>query len=333
MIRNAIGALLILLLLGGCKERPRPPDGSVRGIALGLFASDPRYDYGALLAEIAAEGATDVLLVVQWDQEDVGSELLSSEPAGLARTLGEARRLGLRSSVMPIVRVHQRAAHEWRGQLRPRDGATRWFRTYQRLLTELARTAQEGGAIRLGIGSELSTLEPYEQEWREAIREVRRVFSGRLFYSLNWDALDGTPFLDAVDEIGVAAYFNLSGPTVRPNQAALVRAWEGPRARLRELRSRYGGKPLVFTELGYPSLSTAAWHPWDDAAESARLDPELQQTLYEAFCETFSGKGRGEIGGFFAWNWFGFGGPTDRGYTPRGKPAAASLRRCLAGFR
>lgn len=333
MIRKLIGALLLLLLLGGCKERTRPADGSVRGIALGLFASEPHYDYGVLLAEIAAEGATDVLLVVQWEQQDVGSDTLASEQRGLARTLSQARGLGLRSSVMPIVRVRERAIHEWRGQLRPRHGAARWFQSYRRLLVALARTAQDGGAIRLGIGSELSTLEPYEQEWREALREVRRVFLGRVFYSLNWDALTGAPFLDAVDEIGVAAYFNLGVLGVRPNQEALLRAWEGPRARLRELRARYGGKPLLLTELGYPSLSTAAWHPWDDAAEPAELDPELQRTLYEAFCEAFSGEGRGEIGGFFAWNWFGFGGPTDRGYTPRGKPAAASLRRCLASFR
>lgn len=337
MIRNLIGTLLISLCVGlcvgGCRERARPADGSVRGIALGLFASEPHYDYGVLLAEIAAEGATDVLLVVQWDQEDVGSDALSGEQTGLARALSQARSLGLRSAVMPIVRVHKRAVHEWRGQLRPKDGAARWFRSYRRLLLDLARIAQDGGANRLGIGSELSTLEPYEQEWREAIREVRRVFSGRVFYSLNWDAMAGAPFLDAVDEIGVAAYFNLSGLAVRPNQAELVRAWEGPRARLRDLRARYGGKPLLFTELGYPSLSTAAWRPWDDAAESALLDPELQRTLYEAFCDAFSGKGRREISGFFAWNWFGFGGPTDRGYTPRGKPAAASLRKCLAEWR
>lgn len=336
MIRSLIGALLVLLSVGACRERGRPADGSVRGIALGLFATDPQYDYGVLLSEIADEGATDVLLVVQWDQEDLGSEVLvpaQTGQRGLARTLRTARRLGLRSALMPIVRVKNRAVHEWRGQLRPRDGAARWFQNYRRLLLDLARTAQEEGAIRLGIGSELSTLEPYEQEWRGVIREVRRVFFGRVFYSLNWDALGGTPFLDAVDEIGVAAYFNLSVPGVRPNQEALLHAWEGPRARLRELRARYGRKPLLFTELGYPALSTAAWRPWDDAAESARLDPELQKTLYEAFCESFSGTGRGEISGFFAWNWFGFGGPTDRGYTPRGKPAAASLRRCLKEWR
>lgn len=335
MIRSLLGVLLFLLSVSvaGCRERARPAGDSVRGIALGLFASEPHYDYGALLSEIAAEGATDVLLVVQWEQQDVGSDTITAEQTELARTLSQARSLGLRISVMPIVRVRERAAHEWRGQLRPREGAPRWFRSYKRLLLDLARIAHDGGAIRLGIGSELSTLEPYEQEWREAIREVRRVFSGRLFYSLNWDSMAGAPFLDAVDEIGVAAYFDLSVPGVRPNQAELVRAWAGPRARLRELRIRYGGKPLLFTELGYPSLSTAAWHPWDEAAEPAELDPELQQTLYEAFCAAFSGKSGSEIRGFFAWNWFGFGGPTDRGYTPRGKPAAASLRRCLMSFR
>ena len=92
------------------------------------------------------------------------------------------------------------------------------------------------------------------------------------------------------------------------------------------------GRPLFFSELGYPALASAAARPWDDRTDAA-VDLELQQDLYESFCEAMGGAGAGLIKGFYAWNWFGFGGPTDRGYTPRGKPAASSLRACLRGFR
>lgn len=312
----------------------------MRGIALGLFASDPGYDYGTLLQEIAQQGATDVLLVVEWDQTEVTSADLHPARADLARCLRQARSLRLRAAVMPIVRLRHAPAGLWRGQLRPQDGAEPWFARYRTLLLALAQTAQEGGAVRLGIGSELSTLEPYAESWRQLAREVRQIFrgsqpgEGRLFYSLNWDATAADQplpeFLDELDEVGVAAYFALAQPGVRPQRPLLARAWEEPRARLRAVRAQLGGRPLFFSELGYPSLGTAAASPWSLADEAA-LDLQLQQELIEVFCQTYSGTG--ELSGFFAWNWFGFGGPTDRGYTPRGKPAAVALAQCLGSWR
>ena len=50
---------------------PRTPDGFQRGVALGLFATDLEWDYGDLLREIRALGATDVELVVPWEQPDL----------------------------------------------------------------------------------------------------------------------------------------------------------------------------------------------------------------------------------------------------------------------
>ena len=75
----ALTALAFVLLLGSAlaaargasKAGPRIDDGSfVRGVALGLFASDPDWDYGPLIEEIRARGATDVLVVVNAYQSD-----------------------------------------------------------------------------------------------------------------------------------------------------------------------------------------------------------------------------------------------------------------------
>lgn len=333
---RTVGWLLVgLMLLGAaCSEVQRPKDAAIRGIALGLFASAGGYDYETLLQEIANQGAADVLLVVQWYQTDVSSADLSPARADLARCLQQARRLGLRATVMPIVRLRAGSAVQWRGQLRPQEGAERWFARYRALLLELAQLAQAGGAVRLGIGSELATLEAYEQQWRLLVHEVRGLFTGRIFYSLNWDATEPAAplpgFLDELDELGVAAYFALAAPGARPQPGELARAWEGPRARLRAVRERLHGRPLFFSELGYPSLESAASSPWNPETDAA-IDLRLQQELVDAFCRTYSGQG--ELAGFFAWNWFGFGGPTDRGYTPRGKPAAVTLAECLRTWR
>ena len=299
-----------------------------------------------MLREIADQGATDVLLVVPWPQSDLGSDDLQPFAGDLRGSLRAARALGLRVAVMPLVQLRHARAGQWRGQLMPREGAARWFTRYRELVRELAKLAAENGAVRLGIGSELSTLEPYEAEWRQVAREARQALAGssgraRLFYSLNWDA-PPPRFLDELDERGVAAYFALAPPGARPDARSLVAAWQAPRAHLRALRSQLRGRPLFFSELGYPSRASAAARPWDndpggeeEGEGDAARDGELQRDLYAAFCEANRAQEpeAREISGFYAWNWFGFGGPTDRGYTPRGKPAANTLSACLRAWR
>lgn len=300
-------------------------------MALGLFASEAGYDYDGLLAEIADLGASDVLLVVPFEQDEVESEGPAARLPGwvVRRALQQARRRGLRVGVMPIVELRAALPGQWRGQLLPRGGADEWFRRYRALVLDLAALAAQAGAARLGVGSELPALEPYEASFRDLIAAARQVFPGRIFYAANWDGLARPGFWDAVDEVGVSGYFSLAPPGARPGVGALRRAWAGPFAQLRDL-GRRTGRPVFFSEVGYPAQDTAAARPWDDRGDGA-LDLELQARLYEAFCAALREEGRGAGGptGFYLWNWFGFGGASDRGFTPRGKPAAAVARGCL----
>lgn len=332
------------------------PSGSVKGVALGLFASDPDWDYGPMLRELSARGATDVLIVVQLSQHDRFASDLTFAPTGsthapsertLVRTLRQARALGLRVGLMPIVHLRHRQAHEWRGMLAPADGVDTWMRRYRAALLPLAERAEAEGVTRFVIGSELSSLEPFDDAWRALARDVRARFSGTLVYSTNWDRLRGdatlapVAFWDAVDEIGLTAYFPLASTDDAPSEAALIDAWRAPHAAIAEL-SRRTGKPIVLTEVGYPSRRGALRTPWDDGprseadatrartedADAARVDLEQQRRGFAAFCEVFAASDT--IEGFYAWNWFGIGGARDDGFTLRGKPAAAELERCFS---
>ena len=63
MKRRAVAVLVAALVVGvWCKHhaRPRPRTAFQRGVALGLFASDPEWDYGGMVDEIAALGASVV---------------------------------------------------------------------------------------------------------------------------------------------------------------------------------------------------------------------------------------------------------------------------------
>jgi hypothetical protein len=133
------------------------------------------------------------------------------------------------------------------------------------------------------------------------------------------------PFWDALDEVGVTAYFELTPNEALPDDRALDRAWAAPRDALIAI-ARKTGKPLVITEIGYPSQVSAARYPWDET--SARgIDLDGQAALYRAFCRAFTGAQ--DLSVAYFWNWFGRGGVDDDSYTPRGKPAAKEIPRCF----
>lgn len=316
-------------------ERAAETTPFVRGVGLGLFASDPEYDYGVLLDEIRAHGATDVLIALSWYQDDVRAHEMrprtgySPSTKTLERTLAQARAKGLRVAVLPIVRLTHRTRDEWRGRIAPTAGVDAWFLHYRAYLMEVATIAARHDVARLSVGSELLSLERHEAHWRALIDDVRGVFRGKLLYSANWDHFEPIRFWDALDEVGVTAYFELSHDEGTRDRASFVAAWTRPRIDLLRLK-RVTNKPLLLTEVGYPSRTSAAIAPWDETRRSP-VDVALQATLYDAFCEAF--RGQAVVDGFYFWNWFGFGGAEDTTYTPRQKPAAERLRACLADRR
>jgi hypothetical protein len=88
-------------------------------------------------------------------------------------------------------------------------------------------------------------------------------------------------------------------------------------------------KPYMFTEVGWCSVANAAKEPWDYTQETVPLDLDLQRKLYAGFFQAWDGVP--ELGGYMIWEWTpNFGGPDDRGYTPKGKPAEKILREAFA---
>ena len=339
---GAVIALALLLALA----LPAHAEDAAAGIGLGLFATDPDFNYGALIEEIEEAGAEHVLLVVPWYQKNVRSTVIRPLPGRspsietVRRTLHQLKTAGIGATVMPIVLLEvQEHARQWRGVITPErhgvDGTARWFASYRDFVVAHAVLAGEVGAERFIVGSELLSMEDRRELWLELIHRVRAVFDGPLVYSANWDQFDEVSFWDALDGIGVNGYFRLAPDGVRPTEDALVDAWARPLADLAELRDKVG-LPLLITEVGYSSRSTAAAKPWC-ACAAEPIDQELQATLYRALFRVFADRElerRGEaplpFGQYFVWNWFGFGGPEDGTFTPRGKPAERVLRDALS---
>jgi hypothetical protein len=302
-----------------------------RGISLGLFAEDSGWSYRPLLAEIAATGADHVELVVAYYQEHgrsseiVAHPRFTAPPNALRHALREARALGLKALVFPIVRLAHGAPGEWRGTLAPVDRMA-WWSSYRARLRELADLCAQEHAGALSVGSELSTLdgEDDRSEWVALIAEVRRRYHGTLVYSGNWDRFRRVALYDLVDEIGLCGYFALAD-VAGASVVDLVRAWRDLRIEL-ERFALARGRPLVFTEIGYRSVRGATTAPWDEARGGA-VDLEEQRRGYEAFRRVWQEAPPQILSGVYFWNYYGWGGPTSGAYTPRGKPALLEIKR------
>jgi hypothetical protein len=321
--------LALLFLLLWLRPATTRAEGFEKGVSLGLFAEDAGWSYRPLLDEIARTGADHVELVIPWYQEDGAATSLALHPRfsppdeTVRAAIRAAHAVGLKVLLFPIVRLFRPRPGEWRGTLAPQDRAA-WWRSYRDRLLALARLGTAEGAEALSVGSELSTLDGERAPWAAAIAGVRRLYHGRLYYSGNWDAFRRVAFYDLVDAIGLCGYFALSHDEAGPVEA-LVRAWRDLRVEL-ERFARKGGRPIVFTEVGYRSVAGAARAPWDETP-GGTVDLDEQRRLYAAFRRVWQDAPADVLAGVYFWNYYGWGGPTSRSYTPRGKPALDEITR------
>jgi hypothetical protein len=359
MVRRLVTALALLVPIGVLAARALPlsrreqvpraasPDPIVtrdrpnheprqRGVALGLFAEDVSFSYSPLLEEIAALGASHVALVVPIYQTHAAStELrlhtrLSPTLETVADTIRQARRMGLEVTLFPILRLSApREPDEWRGTLRPADRDA-WFTSYGAVVGDLASLATLTEASRLVIGSELSTLDGDLARWKKLIGLVRAVYSGTLVYSANWDHYQDAALFELVDEIGVVGYFDLRDAKEPSDVQALAARWRRIQRQI-ELHLGRFDKPFLFTELGYRSRAGATAAPWDETPGGG-ADLDEQRRGFDAFRLAWTAQGsvHGRLDGLYIWNWYGYGGPGTTGYTPRGKPAAKTVKQLLA---
>lgn len=306
-----------------------------RGIALGLYSKNSHFDYGPLLKEIKEHQANRVSLFFSLYQESQSSVSINpniavrAQEAMLRRTIRQARRLGLQVMLFPIVLLEKTKGKQWRGNIKPHNHLL-WFQNYQRELSRLAALAQQEGVESFCIGSEFSSMERYGEQWTSLIKRIRKIFSGLLVYSANWDHYRNISFWHKLDVIGISGYFKISS-TPNPTLKVLLNQWHWIRNRLLIWkRKKHLSQPIMFTELGYPNIQGASMEPWN---YTRIVQPSLyeQALCYESFIRTwYSTEG---LGGVYFYNWFGYPFHSDTGYSPRGKPAALLIQAWYAHLR
>jgi hypothetical protein len=325
----------ILVLLSACTTQPDPlgpQRGEVlalrqKGITLGLFATDSTLEslnyYLPMVEEIQALGATHLSVVVRWVQSQIHSSDIepmagiTPEDAVFTKVVQRARSLGMEVMVLPTIHLSQQGKGQWRGVLKPANH-TAWWKAYQDFIIHYATLAQKAEAQWMVVGSELITMEAQLQNWHALIREVGEVFTGKLTYSANWDHYEPIAFWQDLDAIGLSWYPpRYTGP--HPDVVA--------RAQCQKLSdfASVQGRPILFTEVGFPAHGNAATRPWDQQTKTKRSRPEIQAQLWhETLTHWQDCKG---LDGLYAWNWFAGQSTVGRtGFGLRGQPAARVLQ-------
>ena len=334
----ALLALPLVMVLFRRRERrklvPQP-----RGMVLGLYAGLPDYDYREELDRIQGTGATCVSLQAIYRMETGTSNEIHRHPtsspteASLRRTFREARADQLRIMFFPTINLRDEAtnANWWRGNIEPSDWAL-WWRNYTAFNVNLARIAQEEGVEWFSVGTEMASTHRFPGRWRQLVAEVRKVYHGKITYSVNFDSHDSFTFGDCLDVIGMNTYDPIAKHEEYPSPDQVRDAWWWIVNKARTLQVRFN-RPVMITEVGYPSVAHAHVGPWDFRTDKPK-DLQLQNLLLGGALDVLRNWSDGEAVFYYLYgenlNRKPVGGPEDRTYAVWGKPAEATLSAYFA---
>ena len=336
------------------------------GMSLNLYHTEDLSLYLDAVDRIAAMGFNTVHVVTPMFQRNGASQQIERlvgpgralPESDLLRLLRHAKAKGLHTTLMPQVNFTHPRGNEWRGKIQPqRWGA--WWGEYQALIGQHAALAEQADVDLFIIGCELLSTQKSDHvdRWQRVIDHVRQRFDGALSYSTNWDSYQKFKLWDELDAIGISGYWDVTraaSDPKSPTDRELAARWQTIRETVlafAEARDR----PVLITELGYPSLPWALRDPWNYVnPDELKADHDTQARGYRAFLNAWQDTlvvpltnspqmttvrtpqaqwhlPRQDMAGvlFYRWDPYYQGGPDDTGYGVVGKPAFKVLERWL----
>ncbi len=238
--------------------------------------------------------------------EDLDAE---APPEYWVRPIREAHARGLKILIKPHL-AYWGSPFRWRGDIVFEEAAARqrFWRDYVRWIEMLAHSCRAADGF--VVGTELDRLLGHEREWRGLIRSVRSRTDAALTYAANWTDFERVPFWDALDVIGIQAYFPLAEGPDAASEADLRASWRRWMTRIRRAAEKHD-RNVVFTELGYNRSFRAPVQPWSDQTDG----PEawlVAARCYRTAFEAIDAEPR--VLGAFLWKWFPGPRPNGRNF-------------------
>ncbi len=252
-------------------------------------------------------------------------------PEGAEETIKTAMESGLQVMLKPQIYIHG----GWTGDVSFYKEANwkEWETSNEKYILLFAEIAQKYDVPLFCIGTEWKkTVDVREEYWRGLIKKVREIYSGSLVYAANWDEYNKVPFWDALDYIGINAYFPLLNKD-QPMASELKKAWLPIENEIASF-SKKENRPILFTEFGYMSVENCAHQTWvlEKNRDKCKYSEEAQANALDAIYATFGCKDYWH--GSFLWKWYPneFAGERmKKDYTPQGKKAEEILKKWFKG--
>lgn len=216
------------------------------------------------------------------------------------------------------------------------DSEADWLaleKNYAEFILYYAQVAQDINAEIFCVGTELGAFVKHRPEfWRTLIEQIKQVYTGKLTYAANWNAFERVSFWNALDFIGIDAYFPLSDSKT-PSITECKKAWKKHKLAILDVFNIYN-KPILFTEFGYRSVDYCAKEPWNSDRSMKNTNLQAQANATQALFDMFWKESW--FAGGFIWKWhhdhMEAGGAANNRFTPQNKPAEAILKKQYGQF-
>jgi hypothetical protein len=314
----------------------------VTGMAINAHRIDDLPLYLQSVDRIADLGANALIVFTPMFQKTVQSDDIRFIPEKCAADdhliaiFRKARTRGLHTTLVPVVLIESPSEKEWRGVIKPADWDA-WWISYNAFVDRFLAIANAGEVDLLAVGSELNSTEDQIDRWKAIVEKVRSSFSGQLTYSANWDRYEKIDLWPLVDVMCVSSYFELERDDPNATVSQLTRAWSPFRRQLLSF-ARKAERPLLLSEVGYPTLPWAHQHPWnyvnkDGVTADTAAQAKCWQAFFRAWTDEFTDTDADNpAAGFFAYHWdpYHHGQSWDIGYGIDGKPSYEIVRNGIA---
>lgn len=293
------------------------------------------------LDNLKKTGASHVTFVVPYYQSntqttDIAPGWNTPTDAALISAIDYARSIGLTVGLKVHIEPY---SGDWRAYINPSDRTT-WFKNYGNYLVRLAEIGEEHGVGLIVIGTELVSMASSEmnstntQNWKDLIKRVRDVYSGKLTYGANSNDNSNSQFVNEkkfigfwgdLDYAGLSVYYNLN--TSSNSVDSLKQQWDYWNKNDIQPFQQAVGKPILIQETGYRSVDNAHIDPWNWERGGSPNMTE-QANSYEALLSYWNDYSY--IAGVYFWHWEtnpNAGGTNSTSYTPQNKPAEAVMKK------
>lgn len=242
-----------------------------------------------------------------------------------------AKSLGLKVCLKPMINCLDGS---WRAKINFPDDKScdyyweKWFDSYNTFMLYYAQMAEQLGVEMLCTGCEMEGMDRKADYCRDMIAKVRQVYSGLLMHNVNHGDEVSSKWLDAVDVVGISAYYPVTDENNTGIETMRSR-WRDVVKVLEECHDRYG-KPVMFAEVGVRNEKGCTMYPWDfQDRPDMPIDEDEQAAFYETAMEA-----TWDIpwfAGYFWWDWKAVlpdesDMKYDRDFTVYGKKAEKTLR-------